>query len=466
LCVGTEEVQPSISQPNSQSIISKGSIMADIITIHGGKPLKGQCHIPGDKSISHRAVMFAGIADGRSRIRGFLDGGDCRATIHVMRGLGVRIEERSSTDITVHGVGVEGLQEPNDVLDCGNSGTTIRLLTGLLAGQPFTTILNGTEQIRRRPMGRIADPLRMMGAQILGRQNGRFAPLAIGASTLRAMEYTLPVASAQVKSCLLLAGMYAHGLTIIHEPGPARDHTERMLIAMGAPISVLGRTIHSERPEHQLKPLDITVPGDISSAAFLLVAGTITPDSQLTLVDVGINPTRTGIVDALSEMGASIRYRNEGEAAGEPIANLLVETAELRGTTFGGEQIVTMIDELPILAVAATQAHGRTVVRDAQELRVKETDRIATTVSELRKMGAKIQATDDGFIVEGPTPLHGATVNSHDDHRLAMALAIAGLIAKGGTTIHNAYVTADSFPGFEATLRALGAVVQENEEEA
>jgi 3-phosphoshikimate 1-carboxyvinyltransferase len=438
--------------------------MADIITIHGGRALKGQCHVPGDKSISHRAVMFSALADGRSRIRGFLDGGDCRATIHVMRGLGVRIEEKSATDIVVHGVGLNGLQEPVDVLDCGNSGTTVRLLTGLLAGQSFTSIINGTEQIRRRPMGRIVDPLRSMGAQILGRQGGRFAPLAIGASKLRAIEYPMPVASAQVKSCLILAGMYTNGLTIIHEPGPARDHTERMLQAMGVPIQTLGRTVHSERPEEPLKPLDITVPGDISSAAFLLVAGTITPDSHLTLMDVGINPTRTGIVDALSEMGANIRYRNEGEAAGEPIANLVVETAELRGTTFGGERIVTMIDELPILAVAATQAHGRTVVRDAQELRVKETDRIATTVSELRKMGASIEATDDGFVVNGPTPLYGATVNSHDDHRLAMALAIAGLIAKGGTTIHKAYVTADSFPGFEATLRALGAVVQESTE--
>jgi 3-phosphoshikimate 1-carboxyvinyltransferase len=439
--------------------------MADILTIHGGRPIKGRCQVPGDKSISHRAVMFASIADGRSRIRGFLDGGDCRSTIEVMRGLGIRIEERSSTDIMVYGNGIDGLQEPADVLNCGNSGTTIRLLTGLLVGQPFTSILNGTEQIRRRPMGRIADPLRTMGALILGRQQGRYAPLAIGASTLRGFEYRMPVASAQVKSCLLLAGMYAHDLTVIHEPGPARDHTERMLRAMGAPIQVLGRTVSSERPERPLQPIDITVPGDISSAAFLLVAGAITPDSQLTIADVGVNPTRTGIIDALTEMGANVRYRDEGDAAGEPIANLLVEHSELRGATFGGEQIVTMIDELPILAVAATQAIGRIVVRDAQELRVKETDRIATTVSELRKMGAHIEATDDGFIVEGPTTLYGATVDSHDDHRLAMALAVAGLIAKGSTTIENAYVTADSFPGFEATLRALGAMVVEDGEE-
>ncbi len=440
--------------------------MADIITIHGGRALKGQCRVPGDKSISHRAVMFAAIADGRSRIRGFLDGGDCRSTIQVMRALGVAVDQRSATDVIIHGVGMGGLQEPADVLDCGNSGTTIRLLTGLLAGQKFVSVLNGTEQIRRRPMGRVADPLRRMGAQIYGRQDGRFAPLTIVPSKLRAIEYTLPVASAQVKSCVLLAGLFAGGLTIVNEPGPARDHTERMLQAMGAPIEVLGRTIHCERPEVELKPLDITVPGDISSAAFLLVAATITPNSQITIQDVGINPTRTGIVDALSEMGANIRYRNEGDAAGEPIADLVVETTQLHGATFGGERIVTMIDELPTLAVAATQAEGRTIVRDAQELRVKETDRIATTVSELRKMGAKIQATEDGFIVDGPTPLYGATVDSHDDHRLAMALAVAGLIAKGGTTIRDAYVTADSFPGFEATLRALGAVVQENGEES
>ncbi len=435
--------------------------MAEILTVHSGQPLVGQCHVPGDKSISHRAVMFAAIADGRSRVRGFLNGGDCRSTIHVMRGLGIEIEERSATDVVIHGRGLNGFQEPLDVLDCGNSGTTIRLLTGLLAGQPFMSVLNGTEQIRRRPMGRVADPLRQMNAQIWGRQGGKFAPLVINPSRLKAMDYTMPVASAQVKSCLLLAGLYASGLTIIHEIGPTRDHTERMLRAMGAPLQTLGRTVHIERPERQLLPLDITVPGDMSSAAFLLVAGSIVPNSKLTLAEVGVNPTRTGIVDALTEMGAHIRYRDEGDAAGEPIANLVVQTSDLRGATFGGEHIVTMIDELPILAVAATQAHGRTVVRDAQELRVKETDRIATTVNELRKMGAKIEATPDGFIVDGPTPLYGATVDSHDDHRLAMALAVAGLIARGSTTIERAYVTADSFPGFEATLRALGAEIEE-----
>ena len=435
--------------------------MANQLTIHSGHPLIGQCRVPGDKSISHRAVIFGSIAEGRTRIRNFLNGHDCFATVAVMRALGVRIDERSATELVVNGVGLNGLQEPEDVLDCANSGTTIRLMTGLLAGQPFASVLTGSEQIRRRPMGRIATPLRQMGARIVGRQDGKLAPLSIAPADLQAIDYAMPVASAQVKSCVLLAGLYAHGLTIVREPGPARDHTERMLISMGAPIEVLGSTVHGERPQRALKPLDITVPGDISSAAFLLAAGALTPGSNLTITDVGINPTRIGIVDALAEMGAAIQYKSRTEQGGEPTANLVVTTSELRGTTFGGEQIVTMIDELPTLAVVATQAAGRTIIRDAGELRVKEVDRIEATVTELKKMGARITGTADGFIIDGPTPLYGAVVDSHGDHRLAMALTVAALIAKGSTTIYNAHVTADSFPGFEATLRALGAVIQE-----
>lgn len=427
------------------------------IHLQSGSSLTGQCSVPGDKSISHRAVMFASIAEGASKVRNFLDGGDCRSTIQVMRDLGVEIEVVTPTELIIHGRGVDGLQEPNSVLDCGNSGTTIRLLTGLLAGQKFTSILNGTAQIRRRPMGRVVQPLRGLGAQIIGRQNGQYAPLGIAPTRLRGMEYNMPVASAQVKSCLLLAGLYAEGLTIVREPGPARDHTERMLRAMGAPIQVTGRTVSSERPMEPLQPIDITVPGDISSAAFLLVAGAIVPESRLTITGVGVNPTRTGIVDALLEMGAHIEFKNERDQAGEPVADLEVRHSELRAATFGGEQIVTMIDELMVLAVAATQAHGRTVIRDAGELRVKETDRIASTVSELRKLGARIEPTEDGFIIDGPTPLHGAPVESQDDHRLAMAMTVAGLIAKGGTAVYGAEVTADSFPGFEVTLQALGA---------
>ena len=430
------------------------------LLIHSNHPLSGRARIPGDKSISHRAVMFASIAEGESRIHNFLDGADCRATVQVMRQLGVQIDVVTPTELVVHGRGIDGLVEPTDFLDCDNSGTTIRLLTGLLAGQRFASFLTGTAQIRRRPMGRIVRPLRGMGADIMGRQDGNLAPLGIRPAQLRAVEYDLPVASAQVKSCVLLAGLYAKGLTIVREPGPARDHTERMLRAMGAPIEVYGNTIHSERPATPLQPLDITVAGDISSAAFLIVAASVTPDSHITLADVGVNPTRTGIIDALAEMGAHIVPRNQREVGGEPVADLDITTSELRGTTFGGQQIVTMIDELPVLAVAATQAHGRTVVKDAGELRVKETDRIATTVSELRKLGADIEPTDDGFIVNGPTPLMGGPVDAQGDHRLAMAMAVAGLVARGQTTVYGAEVTGDSFPGFEATLQALGAELQ------
>lgn len=428
--------------------------------IQGRQRLTGRCHVPGDKSISHRAVMFSALADGTSTIRNFLDGGDCRATIGVMRGLGVQIEERSTTELIVHGRGLAGLQEPADILDCANSGTTIRLMTGLLAGQAFSSFLSGTPQIRRRPMARIVTPLRQMGALIVGRQDGNYAPLGIGRSALHGMEYDMPVASAQVKSCLLLAGLFAQGLTVIRQPGPARDHTERMLAAMGAPIAVYGNTIHSERPTSELTPIEIDVPGDASSAAFLLVAGAIVPDSHLTIAGVGVNPTRTGLVDALIAMGAKIEYTNRRNQSGEPVADLVIQTSELHGTTFGGEQIVTMIDELPVLAVAATQANGRTVVKDAGELRVKETDRIATTVAELRKLGANVEPTPDGFIIEGPTKLIGGPVESNGDHRLAMAGAVAGLVAQGQTMVYGADVTADSFPGFETTLQALGAELE------
>ncbi len=433
------------------------------LILQAGGALTGHCSVPGDKSISHRAVMFGGLAEGVSHVRGFLDGGDCRTTVALMRALGVQIDEVSPTEMLIHGRGFRGLQEPATVLDCGNSGTTIRLVVGLLAGQDFTSFLTGSEQIRRRPMGRVVKPLRGMGADILGRQDGNYAPLGIRPARLRGVEYDLPIASAQVKSCVLLAGLYANGLTVVREPGPARDHTERMLMAMGAPISVAGRTVMSESPRHALKPLDITVPGDMSSAAFLLVAAAIAPDSRIMITGVGVNPTRTGIVDALQAMGAEIVYHNRRDQAGEPVADIEVSTSALHGATFGGDAIVTMIDELPVLAVAATQAQGRTVVRNAAELRVKETDRIATTVGELRKMGARIEPTHDGFIIDGPTRLRAAPTEAHGDHRLAMALAVAGLVAEGRTVVYGAEVTSDSFPGFEFTLQALGAdlVVEE-----
>lgn len=427
------------------------------ISITSGSPLTGQCSVPGDKSISHRAVIFGSIAEGETTVRNFLDGHDCRATIGVMRALGVEIEQQTPTEVLVHGRGLDGLQEPSDVLNCANSGTTIRLLTGLLAGQQFATFLTGTAQLRRRPMARIVNPLRGMGAEIMGRQNGNYAPLGIRPARLRSVEYQMPMASAQVKSAVLVAGMYAKGLTIVRESGPTRDHTERLLRAMGAPIDVIGNTVHTERPTSSLRGIEVSVPSDMSSAAFLLVAGAVTPGSRLLIANVGINPTRTGIVDALLEMGAQITFHNEREQAGEPVADLEIRHSDLRAATFGGPGIVTMIDELMVLAVAATQARGRTIVKDAAELRVKETDRVVSTVTELRKMGAKIEPTSDGFIIDGPTELKGAPVESQGDHRLAMAMTIAGLIAQGETTIYGSEVTADSFPGFEVTLQALGA---------
>lgn len=425
--------------------------------IVGGSALSGRCHVPGDKSISHRAILLGSIAEGKSRVANYLDGSDCRATMAVMRSLGVTIQEPSPTELVISGRGLDGLQEPSGFLDCANSGTTMRLLAGLVAGQPFASFLTGTEQLRRRPMDRIVNPLRLMGARITGRQNGRLAPLAFDAARLRGLEYEMPVASAQVKSCLILAGICARDLTVIRQPGPARDHTEKMLAAMGAPIEVYGNTVHCEKPESPLRPLDIRIPGDPSSAAFLAAAAAIIPDSRVTIGGVCVNPTRTGFYEALSDMGAAVEFRNLRNHAGEPVADVEVRFRELKGASLGGNRIVTMIDELPILAVVASQAEGRTVVRDASELRVKETDRIATSVSELRKLGASIEPTDEGFVVEGPTPLLGGAVESHGDHRLAMAMTVAALCARGRSTVYGAAVTGDSFPGFETTLQALGA---------
>lgn len=423
-------------------------------------PLIGKTTVPADKSITHRALMFAAIAEGVSRVRNYLDGGDCRATLSVIQALGVEVEEPEEGTLLISGRGLNGLCEPEDVLDCVNSGTTARLMAGLLAGQRFHSVLTGSAQLRRRPMLRVVGPLRGMGADIGGREEGRYLPLSFRASRLQGIDYTLPVASAQVKSCLLLAGLYAEGLTIVREPGPARDHTERMLAAMGAPIHRLGPQITSERPARPLDPLDISIPGDFSSAAFLLAGAVIAPGSRLTLTGVGVNPTRRGLLDVLVEMGAEIVLDNWGESGGEPTGDLHVYPSQLRAVTVGGDTVVTMIDEMPVFAVLATQAEGVTVVKDAAELRVKETDRIATTVQELRKLGAQIEERDDGFVVEGPTRLRGARVYSHGDHRLAMALAIAGLVAEGMTVVEEAECASDSFPGFERTLARLGVKLE------
>lgn len=428
------------------------------ITLRSGAPLHGHARVPGDKSISHRALLLSAIAEGPSHVEGFLPAADCQATLHLVRALGVQVQEHAPSTLTVHGQGLHGLQEPEDILSCARSGTTMRLLAGLLAGQPFFSLLNGDAQLRRRPMGRVVEPLRRMGAAVMGRDGGRLPPLAIQGSALRGIDYTLPVASAQVKSALLLAGLYADGPTTLHVPGPARDHTERLLLAMGAHLEAgdWGVRISPGRP---LQPVDVTVPGDFSSAAFLLVPALLVPGSECTIKGVGVNPTRTGLLDVLQAMGAGVTVQDERTVGGEPVADLTVRSSELRGVEVGGDLVVRMIDEFPVLAVAATQAHGETIVRDAAELRVKETDRIATTVEELRRLGAEIEPRPDGFATFGPTPLAGNTVHSHGDHRLAMALAVAGLIARGETVVQDVACIADSFPGFEATLAHLGGQV-------
>lgn len=432
--------------------------MDGLLTSRASHPLSGEVRVPGDKSVSHRAVMLASLARARSRIRGLLDGGDCRATLSVMRALGTQVETGDGSEIIIKGKGLGRLSRPDADLDCAGSGTTMRLLAGVIAGQPVTARLTGTPQLLARPMDRIIEPLTLMGAKLTSGE-GR-APLEIrGRRKLTAIDYELPVASAQVKSCILLAGLRAEGITSVREPGPARDHTERMLGAMGVRVEGRGRVI-SVMPPKLLRPLDITVPGDISSAAFLMVAATLVDGSEVHLRDVGINPTRTGIVEALLRMGARIEVSNERFEGGEPVGDITVRSTELAAASFEGSEIVTMIDELPVLALAATQARGWTTIRGAGELRVKETDRIATTTGELRKLGARIEPLEDGMEIEGPTDLVGTACESHGDHRLAMTLAVAGLVARGETTVRDAQVSADSFPGFARCLASLGAHVE------
>ncbi len=410
------------------------------------KSIVGEFVVPGDKSISHRAVMFSSIAEGVTEIDGFLSGDDCLSTIRCFRQLGVDIhidEEK----VIVHGKGIRGLHAPKERLDVGNSGTTIRLLSGLLSGQSFSCQMTGDASIQKRPMDRVVVPLSMMGADIQGENNKNFAPLVIKGSTLHAIEYTLPVASAQVKSAILLASLYAEGTTKIHEPEATRDHTEIMLNYLGADIKNTDGVITSAAIE-QLYAKPIHVPGDISSAAFLIVAALVRPNSFITIKSVGVNKTRIGIVEALKQMGADIKIVNERTQCGEPVADIEVRTSELTGTTISGEMIPKMIDEVPIFAVAALFAKGTTVIKDAAELKVKESNRIRTMTCELKKMGADVHETDDGMVIHGGAPLHGATIDSHHDHRVAMSLSIAGLAADGETIINGAECVDISYPGF------------------
>lgn len=417
------------------------------------QPVTRTLSIPGDKSISHRSVILGAIANGITSIDNFLPGQDCWSTVRCIRQLGVEITELEPNRLQVHGCGLDGLREPDDYLDVGNSGTTMRLLAGILAGQEFLSILTGDHTIRRRPMARIAEPLRQMGAQVWGRGNGRFAPLAIKGGHLRAIDYLTPVASAQIKSAVLLAGLYGQGVTSVTEPALSRDHTEKMLAAFGANIKIEGLTTSIGPGPLTAQP--ITVPGDISSAAFFLVAGAIVPGSCLTISKVGLNPTRTGILDVLREMGADITITNQSLTSGEPMGDITVSGHGLKGVSIGGSLIPRLIDEIPVLAVAAAAAEGTTIIRDATELKVKESNRLQAIATELRRFGVSIDETEDGLIIKGGRNYEGAVCESYHDHRIAMACALMGLVANGPTIVHGAECIDISFPGFESTLASL-----------
>ncbi len=419
-----------------------------------GQPLQGTLTIPGDKSVSHRAVMFAALADGVSRIDGFLEGEDTRATAAIFAKMGVRIETPSASQRIVHGVGVDGLKAPQGELDCGNAGTGMRLLAGLLAGQPFDSVLSGDESLSRRPMRRVTGPLAQMGARIDTQADGT-PPLRIhGGSQLQGIHYELPVASAQVKSAVLLAGLYAQGETSVLEPHPTRDYTERMLRAFGADIDFSpGRA--RLRGGQRLRATDIAVPADFSSAAFFIVAASVVPGSQLRLRQVGLNPRRTGLLAALRLMGADITEENHSEHGGEPVADLVVRHAPLEGAEIPEELVPDMIDEFPALFVAAAAARGPTVVRGAAELRVKESDRLAAMATGLRTLGLRVDETADGATIH-PGPLGPGTIESHGDHRISMAFAIAGQLSEGEVRINDVANVATSFPGFDALAGGAG----------
>lgn len=414
--------------------------------------LRGEITVPGDKSISHRAVMFGALAEGDTRITGFLRGADCLSTISCFRQLGISIEDNAD-QIVVHGQGLHGLHAPEAVLDTGNSGTTTRLISGILAGQNFTTVLNGDLSIQRRPMRRIMTPLSQMGASIRSINGNDCAPLEITGNNLHGISYRSPVASAQVKSAILLAGLYADSRTSVAEPAVSRNHTELMLRSFGTDIRTEGRTV-SVQPDPVLRGTDIHVPGDISSAAYFIAAGCLVPDSEILIRNVGINPTRAGILQVAGKMGADIRLLNE-KTEGEPVADLLVKSSSLHGTTIDGDIIPTLIDELPVIAVMAASAEGTTVIRDAAELRVKESDRISVMTENLSAMGCDITPTKDGMIIRGGRRLHGALIDPHLDHRIAMSFTVAAMAADGETEIKDAGCVSISYPGFYQDLKKI-----------
>lgn len=426
-----------------------------IQTIQPAKSVRGEIAVPGDKSISHRSIMLGSIAQGVTTVRGFLRGEDNISTLNAFRAMGVTVDDDGDT-LRIEGKGLHGLVEPADILDCGNSGTSIRLITGLLAGQHFFSILTGDRYLRNRPMKRVIEPLTRMGAAIFGRAGGEKAPLAIIGKELRGIDYTSPVASAQVKSSIMLAGLYASGETTVTEPHLSRDHSERMLRYFGADIEAMPRGARV-RGGRELQGRDINVPGDISSAAFFMVAALIVPGSELLIRGVGINPTRTGILDILRAMGASIELLDCRELSGEPVADILVRSSSLRGIEIGGDLVPRAIDEFPVLCVAASLAEGRTVVKEARELRVKETDRIAAMAVNLRKAGVDVVETEDGMEIVGQESILGGEFDSFGDHRIAMSMLVAGLAATDAVTVSDVDCIATSFPTFTTLLDRVAA---------
>lgn len=416
-------------------------------TVQPAKSLRGEISVPGDKSISHRSIMLGSLAEGVTRVSGFLMGEDNLSTWKAFEAMGVTIQQTGTDTLEIKGVGLDGLAEPNDVLDCGNSGTTMRLMSGLMAGQSFFSVLTGDKYLRKRPMKRVVTPLAAMGARIWGRDGGERAPLAIQGGSLKSLAYASPVASAQVKSAVLLAGLSVEGETSVTEPHLSRDHSERMLTYFGADVRPFeGGVSLVGRP--RLTARDVIVPGDISSAAFFLVAGLVTPGAELTIMNVGINPTRSGVIEILTAMGGQLELLNIREQSGEPVADVMVRYSRLKGIDISGDMVPRAIDEFPVISVAAALAEGTTTIREAEELRVKETDRIAAMVSELGKLGAQVEARPDGMVITGVEQLDGGKVTSHGDHRIAMSMAVAAISAKGEVTIEDAGCTETSFPGF------------------
>ncbi len=423
------------------------------LTITPQGPLRGKIHVPGDKSVTHRALIVSALAEGSSTITGYCRGEDCLMTLRALQELGIAIQVEPDA-VRVSGKGLGGVTEPVRHLDCGNSGTGLRLLAGVLAGQNFFSVLTGDDSLRGRPMGRIVTPLRMMGATIQGRNGGALAPLAIHGGALTGIDYRAPVSSAQVKSAVLFAGLFAEGETRFSEPLPSRDHTERMFRHLGIPLAVDGpQIILPGRPAYAAK--DLVVPGDLSAAAFFIVGASLVPGSEVQIMHIGLNPARTGILDILGEMGADIQILNRREEAGEPVGDLVVRAAPLRGVAVEAARVPAMIDEFPIFCVAAALAEGQTVVTGAEELRVKETDRIQAMAAELRTLTVPIQETPDGFILPGGAAIKGGTCTSHGDHRVAMALAIAAVAGDAPTTILDTDCIATSFPDFHDNLLEL-----------